>query len=174
MDEKGSVTAKEVWVKPYVKACGHHSLSGPALAEVARAVLAPGCSFRFQALGASMNPLIRDGDVVTLVPFESAACAPGDVVGFIWPESGRLVVHRVISVAGDRCRIQGDNISTEDGTFPFGSIIGRVSQVERGGRSVRFGLGPERFLIALLSRRHLLPGCMRAARTVYSVVKRNS
>ncbi len=174
MNEEGGTAAKERWTTPYAQAGGSHSLSGSALAEVAREVLARGRSFRFLAPGTSMSPFIRDGDVVTLVPFDAAACAPGDVVAFVQPESGRLVVHRVVAVAGDRCRIQGDNNPTEDGDFPFGSIIGTVARVERAGKVVRLGLGPERIIIALLSRRRWLPGCMSAAKAVYSVVKRNS
>ena len=121
-----------------------------------------------------MSPFIQDGDVVTLVPFEAISCAPGDVVAFIQPHSGRLVVHRVLSVAGNRCRIRGDNNSKEDGAFPNDAVLGTVSRVERAGQTVRIGLGPERALIALLSRWGWLCGCMNALRVVYSVVRRHS
>lgn len=168
MSEKG------IWTTPYVQTGGSHSFSGRGLTEVAREVLSRGRSFRFLAPGASMSPFIRDGDVITLVPFDATTCAPGAIVAFVRPESGRLIVHRVVDVAGDRCRIQGDNNSVEDGDFPFESIIGTVACVERAGRTVNFGLGPERALIALLSRRRWLTGCMSAARALYSVITRFS
>ncbi len=174
MSDQDSLSEKGTWTRPYAKAGGAYSISGSALAEVAREVLSRGHSFRFLAPGASMSPFIRDGDVLTLVPFDAAACAPGDVVAFVPPQSGRLIVHRVVAVEGDRCHVQGDNNPAEDGVFPFASIIGTVARVERAGREVRFGLGPERTLVALLSRRQWLPGCMSAVKTVYSVVKRNS
>ncbi len=158
---------KEVWSTPYVRPGGAHSLSGSALADVTREVVSRGHSFRFLALGGSMSPFIRDGDVVTLVPFVRAACAPGDVVAFVQNRSGRLVVHRVVAVGDGRCRIRGDNSPEEDGEFPFESVIGTVARVERAGKEIRFGLGPERPLIALLSRRRWLHACTCAARAVY-------
>jgi signal peptidase I len=139
---------------------------------LAREILSRGRAFRFLARGASMSPFIRDGDVITLVPFDPADCMPGAVVAYARPDTAALVVHRVVAVAGDRCRIQGDNNLVPDGEIPCASIIGTVSRVERAGRPVRFGLGPERSLIALLSRRRWLRGCMSAAQPLYSTLRR--
>jgi len=168
------MSPNEKWATPYEQACDFHALSGPALAEVAREVLSRGHSFRFLAPGTSMSPFIRNGDVVTLAPFDSAACALGDVVAFVQPGSGRLVVHRVVEVANDNCRIQGDNNPTEDGQFPFECITGTVARVERDGRTVLFGLGPERAVIAWFSRRRWLHRSTRAAGVVYSRIRRSS
>lgn len=174
MSEDGGVNGKEVWSTPYVRPGGVHSLSGSALAEVAREVLSAGHSFRFLALGGSMSPFIRDGDVVTLVTFVRAVCAPGDVVAFVQHKSGRLVVHRVVAVGEGRCRIRGDNSSEEDGEFPFESVIGTVDRIERAGKEIRFGLGPERATIALLSRRGWLCWGMKRVGTVNSLIRRHS
>lgn len=168
MHEKGS------WRRPYAHAGGLHSLSGQALSEVAHEVLARGHSFRFHAMGTSMSPFIRDGDVITLVPFEAAGSSSGVVVAFINPVTGRLVVHRIIAVIGNRCRIRGDNCEEEDGEIPHDSIIGTVSNIERAGKPVRFGLGSERALIALLSRRQWLSPCITAVGTIISLVRRLS
>ena len=159
------------WVTPYARAGGPHLLSGAALSAVAQEVLNKGHSFRFFARGSSMSPFIRDKDVVTLVPFNAASCAPGDVVAFVLPDSGRLVVHRVVEVARDCCRIRGDNTSEEDGVLQHALIIGTVARIERGGRPVRFGLGPERAVIALLSRRCWLTRCTGATKAIYSALK---
>lgn len=121
-----------------------------------------------------MSPFIRDGDTITLAPFDTAACRSGDIVAVIRPGSGRLVVHRIVCIDGDRCRIRGDNTPAEDGDFPFESVIGTVTRVERAGKTVRLGLGPERALIALLSRWGWLPRCMGPARAVYSTLRRFS
>lgn len=174
MSDAGGRTEKGAWTTPYVQAGGVHALSGAALAGIARAVLSRGRPFRFHALGGSMSPFIRDGDVITLVPPDAAGCAPGRVVAVAQPENGRMVVHRVIGVSGGRCRTQGDNNSVADGEVPLACIIGTVACVERGGRRVRFGLGPEGIVIALLSRRRWLPACMGAARAVSSTVRRFS
>jgi signal peptidase I len=168
------MSESRAWSTPYAQSGGSYSLSGPALAEVAREVLARGHSFRFLAPGGSMSPFIRDGDVVTLVPLDGSTCISGDVVAFVMPRSGRLVVHRTIAVDGDRYRIQGDNNPEEDGEFPRNVIIGRVARIERNGCVIRFGLGPERALIALLSRRRWLPRCTRAVAAVCSGLRRFS
>ena len=165
MDERGR------WVTPYVRLHGAHSLSGKALGEVAQEVLSCGVAFRFLALGGSMRPFIRGGDIITLAPFDPTACSIGDVVAIVRPENGCLMVHRVVSVAGDRCRIQGDNNSDADGEYLYESVVGTVTRVERSGRAIRFGLGPERFLIAILSRERWLPRCVSTAKSVYSTIR---
>lgn len=77
----------------------------------------------------------------------------GDVVAFIHPETQLLCLHRVLSVHGDSFFIQGDNMPEKpDGMIPRESIVGRVTGIERAGRRVRLGLGPERLLLAMLSR----------------------
>jgi signal peptidase I len=121
-----------------------------------------------------MSPFIQDGDVVTLKPFDGAACALGDVVAFVRPQSERMVVHRIVSVQKGCCHIQGDNNPEEDDALPYSAIIGRVARVERAGKDVRFGLGPERVFIAALSRRRWLLRGIHMARVLRSIVVRKS
>lgn len=129
------------------------SLSGKALIELMRAVHAKGRPFRFRAGGHSMAPFIRDGDVICLAPLTAREPGAGDVAAFIHPGTGRLCVHRVLSVKGNRYLIRGDNLPEKpDGRVPREAILGRVTIVERTGRRVRMGLGPERRVIAFLSR----------------------
>lgn len=132
-------------------------LSSSQVAELMDAVLERGLPFRFAAPGFSMSPFILDGDLLTLAPFGSRPPSPGDVVAFTFPSSRRLFVHRLIALQGASCLVQGDNSpSGPDGLLPLSRLIGRVVRVERRGRRVQLGLGPERRLIALLSRHHLL------------------
>jgi hypothetical protein len=142
------------------------SLSGPALLELLRAVLAKGIPFRFCARGMSMSPFIKEADVVTVSPCPGKSVSLGQVVAFVHPHTGRLVVHRVVAIGRDACRIQGDNTSGsgEEDVVPFPYILGRVTRVERAGRRVRLGLGPERKLIALLNRRGWLGPLLLRAR----------
>jgi hypothetical protein len=137
---------------------GHElSLSGPALLDLMRAVLARGVPFRFCARGWSMEPFIRDGDVITVSPLASAVPGVGEVVAFVRPEGGNLVVHRVVSRRGAAPQIRGDDSLDEiDGIIPAENLLGRVTRIERHGHAVWLGLGPERYLIAWLSRARLL------------------
>jgi hypothetical protein len=133
------------------------SLSGKALIELMLAVHTKGLPIRFKAGGHSMTPFIRDGDVVLVHPLTSLAPTLGDVVAFIHPETKMLRIHRVLSVSGAGCLIQGDNMAEKpDGLVPGGAILGKVTRLERDGREVRLGLGPERILLALLSRLGML------------------
>ena len=75
---------------------GVHSLSGKALEEFLRAVLAKGASFRFEARGLSMHPFIKDQEVITISPVQRSRLYCGDVVAFCHPETGRLTVHRIV------------------------------------------------------------------------------
>lgn len=132
-------------------------LSGDALLDLMAAVLARGVPFRFRARGWSMAPFIRDGDVITVAPLGRAAPRVGEVVAFVRPEGGNLVVHRVVALRGASVAIQGDNVPEyPDGLVPPANLLGRVTRIERVGRPVWLGLGPERHVIAWLSRTGLL------------------
>ena len=156
----------------YVHHGGSLSLPNTSLIVIIRDVLARDLRFRFAAPGFSMSPFIRDGDVITLVSYTAASCLSGDVVAFVRPGTNRLVVHRVVGMSRDGCRIRGDNTPEDDGEIPHECIIGKVTRVERAGKTVRFGLGPERRIIAIFSRRRWLPFCIGAAGKVCSVVRR--
>jgi hypothetical protein len=132
-------------------------LSGQALLELMRAVLDRGVPFRFCARGWSMAPFIRDGDVITVSPFRHGQAGVGEVVAFVRPGEGNLVVHRVVARRGTALFIQGDSVpECADGIIPPENLLGRVTRIERDGQATWLGLGPERSLIAWLSRTRLL------------------
>jgi hypothetical protein len=144
-------------------------LSGKSLIELMQAVHAKGLPFRFNAGGHSMAPFIRDGDVICVSPLASRMPGLGDVVAFVHPETKLLCVHRVQSVNRDSFLVQGDNMPEKpDGIIPREAIVGRVTRVERAGRRIRLGLGPERLLLALLSRCGLLAVIRRYAGPLYA------
>ena len=133
------------------------SLSGQALLELMQAVLARGVPFRFCARGWSMAPFIQDGDVITVSPLRDALPGVGEVVAFARPGGGNLVVHRVVARRGQGAFVQADGVPHHtDGIIPAQNLIGRVTRIERNGREVWLGLGPERYVIAWLSRTGLL------------------
>lgn len=133
------------------------SLSAQALMELMQAVLRRKLPFRFRARGLSMTPFIRDGDVITLKPMSSYPVRTGEIVAFRCPESDRPVVHRVVARSAAGLFFQGDSVHAhQDGPVPLENLLGRVVCIERSGKRIRLGLGPERYLIALLSRCNLL------------------
>jgi phage repressor protein C with HTH and peptisase S24 domain len=131
------------------------SLSKDQLVDLMQAVLEKSRPFRFRAKGWSMAPFIKDGDVIALTSLKGAP-RMGDVVAALGPDSSGLIVHRVIARKGDRFLISGDNNPYRDGLFERENILARVTRVERDGRQVILGSGPERLLIVFLSRCGLL------------------
>jgi signal peptidase I len=131
---------------------GDRPLSGVALSELSRSVLERGRSFRFRAMGGSMYPVIENGDVLTVVPLGRRALYPGDVVEFLDPGHGGLRVHRVVGRRNGAYLVQGDGATEPDGWVPRENILGRVTEITRQGRRIQFGLGPERYAIALANR----------------------
>jgi hypothetical protein len=103
-----------------------------------------------------MFPSIRDGDTVTVSPLQNASPRLGDGLAFVGPGGERLIIHRVVGTRGDSYLARGDATSEADGLVREENILGRVTRVERDGQEIRLGLGPERFLIAILTRSGLL------------------
>jgi hypothetical protein len=146
------------------------SLSGPGLRVLLRTVVSRGVAFRFTARGLSMQPFIRDGDVITVAPLTRRS-RRGDVLAVCDPVSERLVVHRVVAVAGEVYVTRGDNTDREDGPAHLADVVGRVVAVERAGRRVRLGHGPEGALIAAAQRHGWLAPAVRRAVGLSRLVK---
>ncbi len=135
-------------------------LSGSGLADLMQSVLDRGASFRFRARGFSMNPFIRDKDVLTVSRDIGRPVEVGDVVAVINPGSGTLIVHRIVKKSVNGVLIKGDNCSKPDGMFALERIVGVVKTVERNGRAVWFANGPDKKIIAFISRTGLLNECL--------------
>ncbi len=141
-------------------------ISSVAVRELLEAVLERGRQFRFRAGGMSMFPFVRNGDVVTISPFQGDEPGVGDIVAFLQDRSRSLALHRVVSVHDRAYVVRGDSAVCADGRIPGKDILGKVVRIERDGRDVRFGLGSERRTIAMLSRLGLsgrLISCMITA-----------
>jgi signal peptidase I len=149
-------------------------LSGPALVELLQAVLQKGAAVRFQARGFSMSPFIKNEDVVTISPLQGNLPGLGDIITFVQRETNGLCIHRIIRRRGGFYITKGDNSSETSERLPGENILGCLTRVEREGKEVFLGLGPERFLIALLSRRGLLlPLILPAWKVIRTIVKRS-
>jgi len=145
---------------------GSLACDSPAFAELSREILGAGKSLRFQARGASMAPLVRDGDTLTVEPVAAAQLGVGDLALFC-REPGAVVVHRVVRVEagaqGRRFLMQGDAVAHPDGLFAEGDIHGRVTALERGGARLELARPAMRllgWLAVLRSRHHLRHGAL--------------
>lgn len=137
-------------------------LSGEDLLGLLSEVLAKGVRFRFRASGYSMSPFIRDGDVITVRPCKGASLRKGTVAAYVRPLDGQLAVHRIVGGTEAGFALKGDHEPVADHPVAASAILGVVDRVERNGRRVRLGLGPEKGLVARLSSRGFFVWAFRA------------
>jgi signal peptidase I len=84
--------------------------------------------------GPSMNPTLRQPDLLIVVPYADRPVRPGDVIYCRSPEDGREVVHRVVCVVPDGIRTRGDNNPIDDPyLLQVADVAGRVVAARRGG-----------------------------------------
>ncbi|MDH4299243.1 MAG: S24/S26 family peptidase [Dehalococcoidia bacterium] len=145
----------------YVSRSGELSVSNAGQLELLLAMKERGIPLKTKVRGFSMAPFIRDLDVLTIAPLGNRPPGLGEAVAFKHPGTGRLLLHRIIGPTASGWLLKGDNCREPDGEVSADLILGRVTRLERGGRRVRFGLGPERSAIALLSRGRGLNFCTR-------------
>jgi hypothetical protein len=148
-----------------------YSLPAEVLENLLRSRLASGGRLRIFARGWSMSPFIRNGDRITLASLGGQVPSLGRVVVFALPGAEALVVHRVVGIRGQAALMRGDNVSQPDGWVQTPAVLGQVLEIERRGRRVRLGLGPERRLLAALSRSGMLYSLLKAVRNVQDWLK---
>lgn len=133
------------------------SLDGSTLTDLIREVCVKEAALRFKAKGFSMSPFIKDGDILTISSIDGKPVNLGNVVAFKCRRNNKLVIHRMVARKDDRYLIKGDNCTQADCLTQRQDILGVVVKVEREGKDIRFGIGPESKMIAVLSRIKFLP-----------------
>ena len=142
------------------------------LPELIMEVVSKGVECRLQARGYSMSPFIKDGDMITISPVSGSLPRFGDVIAFIHPKTVKLLIHRVVWKCGDTCLVKGESALEPDGLIKKENVLGLVTKVERKGKGIFLGLGPERFLIALLTRTNLLLPILRPVSRIFRPIRR--
>jgi len=117
-------------------------------AALAGEILGGGSSLRFRARGASMQPFIRDGDILEVQPPGVATLRCGDVV-LCRPGGGRLVAHRVVRLIRDNrgttaVVTRGDALACSDLPVSWEQVLGRVVAVERNGKRIKLNTHMQR------------------------------
>jgi signal peptidase I len=106
-----------------------------AFAGLSADLLRLGKTLRFQARGSSMQPLVRDGDVLLVQPAGSRQVRVGDVILCSSHAEQRVIVHRVVrkrlTPDGMRYWVQGDQVSRPDGLMSDEQIFGQLIAIDR-------------------------------------------
>ena len=95
-------------------------------APTCRALLAEGVPVRFRASGSSMEPAIRDGELVTVAPPHGGRVRRGEIV--LYASGRRLLAHRVRGAEEDGSVLicQGDHWRCDQEAVGRDAVIGRV------------------------------------------------
>jgi signal peptidase I len=117
--------------------------------SITQEVLSRGRALRFRAKGESMSPLIRNGDVVQLVPVKGKISL-GDVV-FYRSSYGNTIVHRVVQRRREIVITKGDSSPTPDQPVLSKQVLGRVVSVEKNGWRIRLDSPMGRLLNILIA-----------------------
>jgi hypothetical protein len=89
-------------------------------------------------IGISMNPVLKPGDRLQVIPCARQEIRRGDVVVFNPPGGDSKIVHRVTSVNAVGTRTRGDNCNQADEwVLKWENILGRVVATHRGRRRLR-------------------------------------
>ncbi len=84
-------------------------------------------------VGSSMNPTLREPEIMEIMPYDTRPMRVGDVVFFLPAQGDRPVVHRIIRVTPSGISTLGDNNTMEDPLLlQPKSIKGRVVAAWRG------------------------------------------
>src|SRR5437867_13119903 len=109
-------------------------------------LLRRGSYIRFRAIGASMQPTIEDGELITVAPVGPGTVKRGDIL--LYQNERGVVAHRVVGrvketvplLEGDcpldHYLLRGDASVSCDAPVQLEQVIGRLVAVQRGGRSL--------------------------------------
>jgi len=107
---------------------------GEAARDLVAEALASGSGVRLRVCGGCMDPLLREGDWVWVVPAQRLL--PGSIV-LARSEGGNLVCHRLLRRVGAAYMLAGDRtLSLEE--HPGEDVLGEVRHADRGGGRLLF------------------------------------
>jgi signal peptidase I len=83
-------------------------------------------------IGPSMNPTLKPGDRLHIIPCDGQKIRRGDVVVFTHPREGSKIIHRVVSIHSQGIKTRGDNNNELDQwVLKPDQILGRVVSAKR-------------------------------------------
>jgi signal peptidase len=89
-------------------------------------------------IGPSMNPTLKSGDRLQVIPYNGQKIRRGDVVVLTPPGGGSKIIHRVVSVDSQGIKTRGDNNNKCDPwVLSSDHIVGCVVSLRRGNRQLR-------------------------------------
>ena len=91
----------------------------------------------FTYSGTSMYPFLRESDILLINPDSGYLLSKGDIILFEHPENKNSIVHRIVSIEGDRVYTKGDNSRKPDPwVLKKTDIKGTVIQIWRNRKII--------------------------------------
>ncbi len=113
-------------------------MNGEALVKLLYLRASGSRPFQVSVKGFSMNPLLYEGDVVTITPTQS--CLVGDIVVFFYSD-GSFLIHRIVKISGGRYICKGDNCYRLE-EVEAKDVIGKVTGAKRSGKDIPIAYSP--------------------------------
>ena len=113
-------------------------------------------------VGSSMDPTLREPEIIEVIPYDNRLQQVGDVAFFLSPESELPIVHRIIQVTRAGISTLGDNNTRKDAfLLQPKNIKGQVVAAWRGQKRRKIAGGLQGKLVACwLSWQHALDHCI--------------
>jgi signal peptidase I len=106
--------------------------------ELAADSLRSSGALRLQVTGWSMLPAVWPGDTLMVERASLSTVSEGEIVLFV--RDRRLFAHRVVTsshrIGGSQLVTKGDAMPTSDAPISDVELLGKVSRIERNGRSI--------------------------------------
>jgi len=117
--------------------------------SLAREILSSGRGFSFEARGQSMSPFVRDKDVLTIMPIQSATLRIGNIILY-HKRNGALAAHRILGISGHRedfvVFTRGDSSGGDLERVDRRHVLGLATRVTRERRVRRLNTHRQRAL----------------------------
>jgi signal peptidase I len=128
------------------------TISRDDLTVLAENVLQGGNMLRFRAMGGSMYPFVRNGDILEIEPLHGGQVRLFDIILYKTGDQ-RLLAHRVVGINHQQKTpeiiLQGDALLLKDLPIPTDQVLGRVIAIQRNGKIIRMDSSFQRLLACL-------------------------
>ena len=126
-------------------------LGNSQLLKLCQEVLEKDGCLRFRALGGSMFPFIRPGDIITAKPIPPENLTIGQVLFYY--KDGIFFAHRLKGRSSNSLMItRGDNLPFNDNFITPSEVLGKIVMIERRGKKIDMESGLMRLVNWTVSR----------------------
>jgi signal peptidase I len=127
------------------------SIGDSDLLKLCQETLGKGSHLRFRALGGSMYPFIRSGDIITAKPIPPENLTVGQVLFYY--KDGSFFAHRLKERSSNSLMItRGDNLPFNDNFITPSEVLGKIVTIERRGKKIDMESGLMRLVNWTIAR----------------------